>query len=81
MLLLSVYPLISAFGAEATRMEKDALKARLGQPDIIVIDVRALTDWFLTSDKIKGAVRENPKEFGEWCGKYPKGKTIVLHCA
>lgn len=81
LLALSGDPSSPAFGADAPRMGKDALKARLGQPDLIVIDVRAFTDWLLTREKIKGAVRENPKSFDEWYGKYPKGKTIVLYCA
>ena len=81
LLASSGYPLASAFGAKAPRIEKDALNARIGQPDVIVLDVRALTDWLLTREKIKGAVRENPKNFNEWYGKYPKGKTIVLYCA
>lgn len=80
-LAMSGYLPVSAFGAEAPRMEKDAVKARLGQSDIIVIDVRATTDWLLTREKIKGAVREEPKYFDEWYGKYPKGKVIVLYCA
>ncbi len=81
LLASSGYTLVPAFGAEAPRIEKDALKARIGQPDVVVLDVRALTDWLLTREKIKGAVRENPKDFDEWYGKYPKGKTIVLYCA
>jgi hypothetical protein len=81
LLALGGYLPVSAFRAEAPRMEKDALKARLGQSDVIVIDVRAATDWLLTREKIKGAVRENPKDFDEWYGKYPKGKMIVLYCA
>jgi hypothetical protein len=81
LLALSGYAPVSTFGAEAPRIEMDAFKARLGQPDVIVIDVRAATDWLLTREKIKGAVRENPKDFDKWHEKYPKGKTIVLYCA
>lgn len=67
--------------AEAARMVKDDLKLRIGNPETVVIDVRAFTDWLLTPDKIKSAVRENPKEFDQWHGKYAKDKTIVLYCA
>jgi hypothetical protein len=81
LLALSGYLPVPAFGAEAPRMEKDVLKARLGQSDVILLDVRAATDWLLTKEKIAGAIRENPKEFDEWYGKYPKGKSIVLYCA
>ena len=81
LLVLSGYPPVSVSGSEAPRMEKDVLKARLGQADVIVIDVRAITDWLLTREKIMGSVRENPKDFDEWYGKYSKGKIIVLYCA
>lgn len=70
-----------AAGADAPRMTKDELKAMLGSPEVIVIDARAVTDWLLTRQKIKGAVRQNPREFDEWVGRYPKDKTIVLYCA
>ena len=45
-------------------MEKEQLKAQLGNPDVVVLDVRAFTDWVMTKEKIKGAVRENPRARG-----------------
>ena len=80
LLVLSGYPPVSVFASEAPRMEKDMLKTRLGQADVIVIDVRAITDAMLEG-KIMGSVRENPKDFDEWYGKYSKRKIIVLYCA
>jgi predicted sulfurtransferase len=70
-----------AFAAEAPRMEKDELKAKLGNPEVVVIDVRSYTDWLLSGDKIKGAVRENYRDFEGWSAKYPKDKAVVLYCA
>jgi hypothetical protein len=35
----------------------------------------------MTKEKIKGAVRENPRDAEDWGRKYPKDKAIVLHCA
>jgi len=64
---------------EAPRMPKEELKARLGNPAINIIDVRTLTDWILTSKKIKGAVRENPRRSDTWIGKYTRDRTIVLY--
>ena len=74
-------PSTVCLAAEAPRMEKEQLKAQLGNPDVVVIDVRAFTDWVMTKEKIKGAVRENPRDVEDWRGKYPKDKTIVLYCA
>ena len=75
------YPNIGGLAAEAPRMEKEQLKARLGNPDVVVLDVRTSNDWAVTKEKIKGAVRENPRDVEELSGKYPKDKTIVLYCA
>lgn len=79
-LLLSVAA-VESFAAEAPRMPKEDLKARLGTSDLIIIDARAMTDWLSAKEKIKGATRENPGNVEEWIHKYPKDKTIVLYCA
>ncbi|MDH4233181.1 MAG: rhodanese-like domain-containing protein [Nitrospirota bacterium] len=79
--LLAVALLSPANALEAPRMPLEELKANLGNPGIIIIDVRAFTDWLLTSQKIKGAVRENPRQLDTWIGKYAKDQTIVLYCA
>lgn len=81
LLAFSGYFAASVLAAEAPRMEKDELKAKLGNPEVVVIDVRSYTDWLLSGDKIKGAVRENYRDFDGWSAKYPKDKTIVLYCA
>jgi len=75
------YPSTGGLAAEAPRMAKEQLKAQLGNPDVVVLDVRAFSDWVMTKEKIKGAVRENPRDVGDWSGKYPKDRTIVLYCA
>jgi hypothetical protein len=76
-----VFPTGGAMAAEAPRIEKDELKAKLGSPEVVIIDVRSYTDWFLSGDKIKGAVRENYRDFDSWSAKYPRDKTVVLYCA
>lgn len=80
-LAFCVYLASPALAADAPRMEKEQLKASLGNPGIVIIDVRSYTDWLFSNAKIKGAVRENYRDFEEWSGKYPKDKTIVLYCA
>jgi 3-mercaptopyruvate sulfurtransferase SseA len=49
-----------ARSAEAPRMTKEELKAMFGNPDVIIIDVRAQGDWKESDLKIKDAVREDP---------------------
>ncbi len=75
--------MLTAFAksAEAPRMPHEELKAMLGSPDLVIIDVRYGKDWTGSDSKIKGAVREDPKVFESWANKYPKDKTIVLYCA
>jgi hypothetical protein len=63
------------------RMTKDELKARLGSPGLIVLDVRTDRDWSKSELKIHGALRESPKAFEQWAGKYSRGNTFVLYCA
>jgi predicted sulfurtransferase len=70
-----------ATAAEAVRMSQEDLKLKLDDPDVVIVDVRSYTDWILSGDKIKGAQRENYRDFEGWATKYPKEKTIVLYCA
>ena len=66
--------------ADAPRMSKEELKSRLGDKDIVVIDVRPGYAWEKSDSKIRGAVRENPQDTASWAKKYAKEKTIVLYC-
>jgi hypothetical protein len=68
-------------GGDAPRMGKDALKARLGDSSIVILDVRTDRDWISSDRKIEGARRADPKDFAQWANIYPKDKTIVLYCA
>ena len=52
----------------------------LGNPDLVIIDVRIERDWKSSPLKIKGAVWEDFMDVEKWAQKYPKDKTIVLYC-
>ena len=71
----------AAVAGEVPRMTKDELKAMLGNPDVVIIDVRTGMDWKASESKIKTAVREKPKKANSWGSKYDKNKTYVLYCA
>jgi rhodanese-related sulfurtransferase len=71
----------SVLSADVPRMTKDELKALLGNPDLVILDVRASSDWTASDLKIKGAVREDPNDTESWANKYSKDKTLVLYCA
>jgi rhodanese-related sulfurtransferase len=66
-------------GPEVRRISVGDLQARLGGPDLIVLDLRSPADWAGSPLKIRGAVRENPAKL-DWVGNYPRDKTIVLYC-
>jgi predicted sulfurtransferase len=70
-----------AMAKEAPRMTKEELKGLMEKPDVVVIDVRAQSDWDGSKEKIQGAVREDPKKVKEWANKYGKDKTLVFYCA
>jgi rhodanese-related sulfurtransferase len=66
---------------DVSRITKEELKAKLGSPDLILIDVRTKSDWENSSEKITGAVRKDPETVDSWIGTLPKDKQIVLYCA
>lgn len=63
------------------RIEAEEVKAVLGNPDVMVVDVRKASDWGNSDMKIKGAGREDPTQIESWFSKYPKARTIVFYCA
>jgi len=81
-LSLQAFAHASASEIKVPRITKEEVKPILGNPDVIILDVRSARDWKNTQWKIKGAVREDPNEkSGVWMDKYQKEKTLVLYCA
>ncbi len=72
---------LKAMAAEVPRIAKEEVKGMLGNPEVIIIDVRSGGDWNGSNVKIQGAVREDPGSAGQWMGKYPKEKTLIFYCA
>jgi hypothetical protein len=62
------------------RIPKEELKAKLGSPDLVLLDVRATNDWKESGEKITGAQRVDPETIDTWAATLPKGKEIVLYC-
>jgi len=78
---LSLALVLPVLAADSPRIEKEKLKDMLGKPELMLIDVRAGADWKASTQKIKGAVREDPDQVDTWMKKYPKDKTMVFYCA
>lgn len=66
---------------QVPRMSIEELKARLGSPGLVVLDVRTGWSWSMSGKKIAGAIREDPKDFSRWYDKFPREKTLVLYCS
>jgi hypothetical protein len=66
---------------DVPRISKEDTKAKLGKPDVVVIDVRLSGQLVPGQPKILGAKIENPREVHNWIPKYPKEKTLILYCA
>ena len=80
-LVISGCALIPAGSAEAERISAKQLQGMLGRSDVIVVDVRANSDWNKSESKITGAVWEDLSAISSWIDKYPRGKTLVFYCA
>jgi len=48
--------------ADAPGMSKEELRSRLGDKDIVIIDVRQAYDWEMSGSEIRSAVREGPQD-------------------
>jgi hypothetical protein len=69
-------------GVEVPRITKEQLLSMMGNPGVVILDVREAESWKESKQKIQGAVREDPqKDVQGWFDKYPKDKTLVFYCS
>lgn len=66
-------------GPDVPRMTVEELRPLIGNPEVVIIDVRIGDEWKKSTEKIQGAVREDPENFKQWAAKYPKEKTFVFY--
>jgi predicted sulfurtransferase len=79
--LVGMLTMTTMAAEEAPRIAKEELKAMLGTPDVVVLDVRAEGSWKASEAKIESAIRENPAEVASWSGNYSKDQTVILYCS
>lgn len=53
----------------------------LGDPQLLLLDVRVTSSWAASDKKIKGAMRQAPAEIATWGPTLPRDKKIVLYCS
>lgn len=80
-LLAWVGPSLTVSASDAPRMTKEQLKPLLGDPNVILLDIRSAPDYNSSQEKIKGAIREELGRVKALLSKYPKDKTLVLYCS
>ena len=68
-------------GDDALRMKPEELKEKLSLPDLHLVDVRIVSDWKKSDQKIVGAVRADPHDVSSWAEKIPKDSFVVVYCA
>ena len=68
-----------ATAEDVSLIGKEELKSMLGNPDVIVVDVRSDRQWSESDWKIPGALHENPRHSKSWAKDYPKDKTLVIY--
>ena len=83
---ISLVALITLAGGAAVAedtplMEPEQLKAQLDQPQIVILDVRIVSDWRKSDRKITGATRVDPHDVSSWVGDFKKDALVVVYCA
>ncbi|MGK2906630.1 MAG: rhodanese-like domain-containing protein [Desulfuromonadales bacterium] len=66
--------------AQVPRISTDDLNLRLGDADLVVLDVRSNPDWRQSDNRIVGSERVDPGAADQWASHYSKEKDIVLYC-
>lgn len=66
---------------DVPRLSVDQVKQMLGNPEIVIIDVRQDRSWWRSNAKIPTSSREDPSQVDQWEHKYPKAKTLIFYCA
>jgi len=66
---------------EVKLIDAETLKGMLGNPQVIIIDVRSANSYADSDEMIKGAVRQDPRKVSIWAKGLSRNKTIVLYCA
>lgn len=63
------------------KMTKEELRAKLGSPDVVIVDMRLGKDWKASEEKITGAIRVDPEAVDSLAATYPTDTILVLYCA
>jgi len=79
-LLLSLFVATWSVAGSVPTMNKDELKALLGNESLVILDVRRGRDWSTSEFKVQDALRVDEGDLSV-AKNYPKDSTFVLYCA
>ena len=78
-MIASLVSVASAASIEVPLISVEQTKQMLGNPEVVIIDVRTAKTWWRSRTKILNAVREELGSVKKWAGKYPKDKTLIFY--
>jgi hypothetical protein len=60
-------------------IDPETLQGMLGDPQVLILDVRTQYRWTRSKEKIPGAVRHHPGRIAKWGPTLPRDQKIVLY--
>ena len=81
LVIVSLFTIAPVAAEDVPRVTKEVLVRYLDNAEVYILDVRTEEDWKASEFKIKGALREDPKNFNLWVQQYRDNQAYVLYCA
>ena len=76
---INVDPTDASSSGDIPFISIEELKDKLGEPSVVILDVRIPKHIAASRFKVKGAVWVNPKEIDQWIHLFSKDSTYVLY--
>ena len=84
-LMFAITSIVIAAGSsgavEKALIEPEKLKAKLDQPDLVILDARIVSYWKRSDRKIQGALRIDPHDVSSWANNFSKDSHVVVYCS
>jgi rhodanese-related sulfurtransferase len=80
-IILACASVLPAAAANVPLISKEEVRANLGSPSLLILDLRTRKQWETSPYKIPGAHWMPKDKVDLWAGNLPLNKTILLYCA
>ena len=81
LVIVGLFTIAPVAAEDVPRLKKELLVRYLDNAEVYIFDVRREEDWKESEFKIKGAIREKPKNFNLWVQQYRDNQAYILYCA